>query len=93
MIYKEHQKEFEVFLKNPVQGLVYVMGFLNDIKDMYKANPQNNEILPHLEDASEMLNSITKKISQDKGYAIKGNVIVIPAQSLEKILPNELLGE
>lgn len=77
MNYKEHSDEFGIFSSNPVTGLVYVMGFLADVKDMYQANSQNREIIPHLEDAREMISTITQRLAEEKGYKIEDNLIKV----------------
>ncbi|MDI6788398.1 MAG: hypothetical protein QME51_08515 [Planctomycetota bacterium] len=75
MNYKEHSDEFALFNRNPVTGLVYVMGFLADVKDMYQANSRNREIIPHLEDAREMISVVAQKLAKERGYKVENNKI------------------
>lgn len=59
----------------PIQAMVYVSGYLNDVCEMVTGQYNRDQVLAHLVDAREMLGILTRDWAAEKGYRIKGNVI------------------
>lgn len=60
----------------PVQAMVYISGYLNDVCEMVRGGYNRDQVLPHLVDAREMLGILTKDWATEKGYRVEGNTII-----------------